>query len=446
MASIHIEDFEDVGRAYVSKNTFTIGEIIAEEAPLLDAPTSRIVTKQNVRIELAIRRQLMDAGTPLTPQQESELRLFLQVNLLASYLDLPSGARTVIQDFARPLAGSNDVARTLEQITLAVATLQEFSEFSVDQLSHFLLVMATNAYEFIVGAQAHVGLFSIGSKLAHSCSANFIQTQTLSQYRDGKLHFLALKEIPAGSLLTINYYSSDSHRALSPRSDRRAYLSRTKFFHCRCDRCNGEDDLRILRCPNCANESLFQSPSEDVWHCDYCAKEFNAKDEHLNTLLESEARLSQDVVLLTSIFDEMQTSVFGQAYEEMSTTREECLKELGSEHWTGNWLAGFLAVRAFQEAMAGGREPSVRKRARRDEARKLARGWLKWSARIANHAPHIYARYVKSFAPMLMVEKKGGKSIFETDEDKALVSTARKWLVAEFVGTSNSGVLIQATK
>ncbi|KXS19309.1 hypothetical protein M427DRAFT_473877 [Gonapodya prolifera JEL478] len=44
---------------------------------------------------------------------------------------------------------------------------------------------------------------------------------------------------------------------------RRAILLRTKFFFCRCPRCNEPDTLRLFRCPNCASERCTRLDTAD---------------------------------------------------------------------------------------------------------------------------------------------------------------------------------------
>ncbi|KAI8812884.1 hypothetical protein BJ742DRAFT_735670 [Cladochytrium replicatum] len=134
-----------------------------------------------------------------------------------------------------------DGVRRLQKVSLAVSTIQEFSEFSADHPSHFLLVMATNEHEFIEGTQ--------------------------------KLRF------PPGAFSTLR---------------KAGVLLPDKCFPLQNATAAPEKTISAFSGAQTGHKNLSSNhpPTKTIGSCDWCSLDFNAKDKRVSALLESESRLS----------------------------------------------------------------------------------------------------------------------------------------------------------
>ena len=191
-------------------------------------------------------------------------------------------------------------------------------------------------------------LFSLGSKLVHSCIPNTHYSPT-----EGLGRHMALAHIKKGDIVTTSHLGL-LHIESTPR--RRAHLYKTRLLVCSCPRCSGPDLSRQLPCPHChprdpkeptvPEDVAFERkpvhyvvctlkpkdedcpPSPDAftasWTCQICARSF--PDTKLGFDLDMERQLQDRVIALDP-------SSKGMDWDELMQWFMACLHTLGRRHW-----------------------------------------------------------------------------------------------------------------
>lgn len=351
---------------------------------------------------------------------EVELPVELTVNMLVQFAERaakPDGAEFLqqVDDFARP--GMHQHTSWLDPIaeTLAAKAKQFvpelFASLTDKQISDILMVMATNAHAFESEKGRFVGLYPLGSKLAHSCAPNALQT-----FEGTKLVHYVLQDIAPGELITINYGFADDIRSVFPTPLRRNRLEVSKFFVCKCKRCVAPDTNRIMLCPKCGKAAVVKHDFEETeepreaeepksdeapktpnelgpaypYKCLDCSAVFAPSDMPLHAeqeLAESVAQLGE--LLMTPDTDR---DALYDAVEKCLSTSDA---KLGTEHWISGWSVLLL--------LSDSRDRPLKKKARATDAaymarrKELAKRWYRWSrVHIYPYFPHYYARLLCS--------------------------------------------------
>ncbi|KAI9009650.1 hypothetical protein BC832DRAFT_379888 [Gaertneriomyces semiglobifer] len=409
----------ELGRAVVALTSFDIGEIVMRDYPILSAGAQ--LKKDSSKLLVDIAKALDQAASVF---EGACIPVQLQANIIHEYMQLDEEKRRLIQtEFAVPsLFDGHDIVTVIECLAqTAHDEVSQLSErFTTEELRHLLLVMATNAHEFLMDQELLVGLYLKGSKLAHSCSP-----KTVYVSEGATLIHCALQPIQPGDLITTNYALSDNIRACWPTPLRREKLLTTKFFECKCERCVGPDDCRIMKCPGCKESAAVYHPTRDEprWICTNCEGQF----EDSTMPLRLESQLEQSVIDATAAFDDIQgvsSQSVQQTFVKLGIIYKTGTQVLGTEHWSMNWVKAFLcASRAKQDA---------------EHAGIMALEFLQWSDRhIRGNLPHIHARYLASFGPYCV--RAGLRSEFES-----LYAAATPWIQARIVGSLDTVHRLQA--
>ncbi|KAI9029304.1 hypothetical protein DFJ74DRAFT_703120 [Hyaloraphidium curvatum] len=361
-----------LGRAMFATRPFAVGQLIFREAPLLVVPRFRDGSL-DVPPKLA---KIVSAVAAMNSDVDLPVELTVNILVLVARRSAEPDAQaflTTLDDFARP--GKNQAPESwLNPITDLVASKcksfvpEMFAALSERQISDCLLSCATNAHSFETDEGPYVGLYSMGSKLAHSCVPNTLQVFEANDI----LHY-ALRSISPGDMIAINYGFAEDIRSVFPTPLRRARLSVSKFFHCECLRCTAPDTNRMFRCPKCDEAAVAQ------W--DFAEEEESAEQEaaidstsgHPYRCEKCAAVFAPEAMPLAEEQEE-------QLYHAIDATCKTAHAKLGGEHWVS--VKG--RARATDAAY----------KARRKE---LARQWFGWAARhVSPYFPHYFARMLCS--------------------------------------------------
>ena len=128
-----------------------------------------------------------------------------------------------------------------------------------------LLIRDTNAHSFLGGKEEYTehchienqspklsALFDLGSKAAHSCDPN-VEYSSKQFYG---LEYRAIRPIREGDYLLYSYIGD---LWTSSQVERQNALLMSKFFLCKCTRCEGKDDSRAVTCTRCKTRPAFPS-------------------------------------------------------------------------------------------------------------------------------------------------------------------------------------------
>eukprot|EP00656_Telonema_subtile_P049952 TRINITY_DN6339_c0_g1_i2.p1 TRINITY_DN6339_c0_g1~~TRINITY_DN6339_c0_g1_i2.p1 ORF type:complete len:190 (+),score=41.55 TRINITY_DN6339_c0_g1_i2:95-664(+) len=123
--------------------------------------------------------------------------------------------------------------------------LTTYSDFEERHLTHLLLTVDYCATDDQI--------FNLHTRIQHSCNPNVLYRIT----DEGIFHF-ACRQIKRGEELTVHYAQPvmfDFSFSMGPTVMRRARLTQTRQFMCKCEKCSQTIDLtRPLPCPDCGNK------------------------------------------------------------------------------------------------------------------------------------------------------------------------------------------------
>ncbi|TPX63896.1 hypothetical protein SpCBS45565_g06253 [Spizellomyces sp. 'palustris'] len=148
----------NLGRAAVATKSFNVGDVVMVDLPVLavaDSPLSNPLSWRIRDVLQIVADENPDAVVPVD----------LQANILAEYSHLSQDKRnTISTNFAAaPIDVGHGVVEILGSLaSSAQQNVAELGYFSIKELHHFLLVMATNAHEFIENGQLYIGLYDQG--------------------------------------------------------------------------------------------------------------------------------------------------------------------------------------------------------------------------------------------------------------------------------------------
>ncbi|TPX60408.1 hypothetical protein PhCBS80983_g01783 [Powellomyces hirtus] len=412
---IDIKEFPaPLGRAAVATREFAIGDLVVSESPVLVVPTflnpaatTPATASLISTLTDALRSALLDE-----PQQEqgearpstaaAEAEVDLQVNAIAAYMGLNQQERkTVMTNFASPpLDAQHPAIALLTTFASAAARVEGMPAF--EDIQKLLLVLATNAHEFVEDGAVYVGLYDRGSKLAHSCSPKTVYVG------EGRiLKHYALQPIAAGDMITTNYTVRDDIRACHPTHLRQEHLLRTKFFLCECERCIVPDTLRSIPCPTCSTPNTPTTP------CPTCPPTAYP--------ISIEQRLEISLAAATAPFDDPFATgpSITAAFKHVNVVASTSGAALGPLHWITNWCTPFRALHAASNGD-------------RTTAGNLAIAWCRWSKlNVRQHYPHIHARHLVSMGPHCVRSE-------HVEEYLTIAREALPWANPNFMGSDES--------
>lgn len=236
--SLKLEQVEGMGRVVVATRDFAVGDTVMEEDPLLTwRGDLHAYIEAYTRASKQVQDQVLDLYHP------------------------PLGDGCVfVAEFRQ------DARMVAQRISL-----------TSDSVLKLCAIMKANAHTFIgeevqykespISEKKGSALFSLASKVAHSCLPNVSYSS-----KTGKLKYWAMRPITTGDQVTFAYIND---LWSSPIRERRALLQFSKDFLCQCLRCSAPDDVRAL--PGCRGCGKLLRPyhggnvvDEPKWMCADC--------------------------------------------------------------------------------------------------------------------------------------------------------------------------------
>jgi hypothetical protein len=228
----------------------------------------------------------------------------------------------------------------------ALQYLQKSTNSSVDwgKVKKVMLVWACNSFQ---GGRIYLKI----SRANHSCDPN-----SVIQAKGDDQKMLAATDIAVGDEITISYLGSMLYTETEVRREK---LRKTKFFHCECVRCVGEDIAARIPCPLEHPRQAQQSLNEDEqYDDDQTVKYISASSE--SSALKRFEKLKISMAVVTSrvvTFLEEQESAKEKEREDNDSDDGEILEEhlslaravMGDKHWTTNLLLLLLLDRRLSQ-------------------------------------------------------------------------------------------------
>ncbi len=291
MEGLAVAPVPDLGLCLLSMRAFPSGETIFTERtslfwpqhpppPATPAPpwlTATMATRLAVLHRAAASLGLpVHAMLPLlaTPSKENDPALFVPAR---------KGTDSTDRD------GNNGDRHFGDAEAVEAAVLEADTEglgfLGCMSLSRFLLICWANAHLASYGGVEFGALFSVASRMSHSCSPNAVFECSLSMAGQndgdgdtGTAGLLAVVVVRAfmplgvGDVVSVSYIPDAS--LCLPAPDRSRELLEGKFFACRCSRCMGPDGARTLPCPRCRSVAIRTARRAEIgegpWVCKMC--------------------------------------------------------------------------------------------------------------------------------------------------------------------------------
>ena len=302
---VTIKISEAFGRTLRSTFPVPKGSVVFEEAPLLLS-----------LVDLSAEEE----GVLLEHSERTGLSLIDDVVFLKTFCSADSTTRESVMDCYAPGAMAVESSSLLKSLLEVVNICSDFAwskGYSEYDLERAVLIKACNAHGCFSHGSSAVALYTLGSKMRHSCSPNVVYT---SQREPGKGFFVANRDIRAGEELFITYI--DLYRSARMRN---LELRENYLFQCDCERCiKGLDMFRGILCgvPSCTG-SLFRNQATSMWRCQECGR--TCSDETKPISDQHEDILAQEVRAFISSFNV-------NIPASMRIMRRRLLDELGPFH------------------------------------------------------------------------------------------------------------------
>jgi hypothetical protein len=268
--NVSVESTSKFGRVVVASKDFEPGDLIFEEQPLIEWRSYEEYLLKFLTSSDSIQGQILDM---YHPPLETEIPSFSALRVLSS----------------------------------ALSRKKQLAELSENKIYKLLLTSAINAHAYFgfrpamqevpnakAGTTPSSALFFLGSKLAHSCNPNVLNSSKQGPF----MSFVCIRKISKGDILFASYILD---LFSTPRHERREMLMETKFFRCSCDRCSGVDDVRGFLCSagDCPGVALLSDSEPDScgkWVCQQCGCDY--PQDRLLPKLQLEKRLLLELASL----------------------------------------------------------------------------------------------------------------------------------------------------
>ncbi len=300
-SKVEVRGVPTFGRVLYSTASFLPGDEIFSEEPIivsLLAPSSK---------ENQILRRV---------SEQSGLSLVDDFVFLKSYCLSSSERRSQVLDCYVPGSFEVSQSKLLSSLLRVVDVCCLFDwgkSVPKAELQRVLLIKACNAHGFQAQHAGSSALFTLGSKLRHSCCPNVLYTS--QRWSDGRGSFVARANINAGDELFISYI--DVFGSCGMRAD---VLRENYLFKCDCRLCcSGTDRYRGLPCPDCSEGVIFRD--QETWKCETCGK----KNQDLAVPVIKSGR-EQQLVSEYRLLDQ------GQGGRSVTALLLEAASELGEMH------------------------------------------------------------------------------------------------------------------
>eukprot|EP01061_Rhynchopus_euleeides_P005660 TRINITY_DN14872_c0_g1_i2.p1 TRINITY_DN14872_c0_g1~~TRINITY_DN14872_c0_g1_i2.p1 ORF type:complete len:636 (+),score=265.55 TRINITY_DN14872_c0_g1_i2:177-1910(+) len=391
-----------LGRCLVAADTFHPGQHVLHEAPFLhwsnqesdyDPQVTEICLKHGLALTSGVCGVL--SVVPSLTRFQSQML----ADLSTPDVELSSPVVVAWINAAAEIAGSG-------------CSAVEYLNKDPYHVARLVLAVKTNSHRcaLLRGAEERGGLFRLGSKLAHSCMPNVVY-----QPQGGSVHFTALRLIPSDTLATFSYRGELDFLARSNLVRQRELWGHFMFW-CSCERCQGDDLCRQIKC-GCSDDGVrvwrgaysppgVDCPAQKQWRCTSCDRQF--ADEQLP--LADEARLEAVVQEL-----EDSSGVAKTKYTSLKETLLEVLDVLGPRHWTFGALCKRLCNYFRGMAKANSSIVAVQM------AIAFGAHYLRFLSRTRLYAdsPLLACHFAASLASSIPLDHKA-EPVFQTDDTKIM--------------------------
>ena len=242
-AHVEIKHTDRCGRFLVAKKDFHEGEIVLKERPLLlPHPASSLSHLERDAIS--------------SFQSNTGLETISDFLFLKAFCKAEERIRSAVLDcFTPPLTSTDSTLCAILKVVQLAKTQAWSKAYSSNTLETVILVKATNSHSF----EDDSALFSLGSKINHSCCPNLVYT---SQRESGFGCFVAIKPIRSGQEVNFSYIDTYQSTPMRRKALRARYL-----FDCQCSGCTtGFDYYRGFDCPTHPKEHMiFFNQESGVW-------------------------------------------------------------------------------------------------------------------------------------------------------------------------------------
>jgi hypothetical protein len=301
-----------MGRVVIATKDFIAGDIVLSETPA-------IVFDDQVGYN-----SLWDAYLKAPPDKQKEV-LEMQADSVAGDKEINDQITSDLRTYNEQMDPS--LARNLVEIALINA--------------HAFQPEGTGSYSEHELSESKAALFTMGSKIEHSCAPNI----SFETSPTGLLEYVTEMPIAKKQRLSISY---QSHVYEESRQHRRQNIRESKGFLCQCSRCLSLDECSPLNCSHCQQKgTLFQRGVDNSWMCQACDWKGDAAESIENQIKEQEL-LSQK---LDGIKMRLQSSGFNSTMiMECCIIQNVIASKLSPLHWLYPKVYHSLRVVATSQA------------------------------------------------------------------------------------------------
>jgi hypothetical protein len=256
---LKITNIEGIGRTLQATRSFSVGDIVLEEKPLLVYPSD------DLQQMLILYSQLADGDK----------------ETLLDFQSYTGCERARFSEFRRELDHLNQLLATESyQRVLKSIKLSESIAFRLMSISHInshsftgVQLPLKESFSPSGDSRDYSAFFAYGSKAAHSCAPNCNYS---SKNINGSLVYYAIRPIKEGDIISFSYLDLFGN----PTYRRRKALAATKDFFCACPKCSGPDLMNgypcsaVAKAQRCTGSTFCckkSELSESQWTCNLCS-------------------------------------------------------------------------------------------------------------------------------------------------------------------------------
>lgn len=288
-----------LGRVAVSKEAFNSGDVVLAEVPAI------VFDDQNY---IRLFTEYLDASS----------------DVQASIFDMHHNVDTIKGLQNQFLVSQLQIFQHEKKALLTLEIAEKLlSIVNHNAHEYNLLSGKVKVYAYGVPPKSEAALYTLGSKIEHSCVPNV----TMKTTDLGLLQYQALIPIEEEVRIGFSYMSSVYNE---PRMARREFLQTNKGFQCECKRCIGFDECNPFKCHNCQEESMFEAGSKSGIYCCILCDHEDRKSELIEKQIE---KVNLFRAQLDALLSRLQSGDLDVAYDCLqlqSEIADHCASPL---HW-----------------------------------------------------------------------------------------------------------------
>ena len=263
------------------------------------------------------------------------------MDYMEQFLQCPEEVQIGILDCFHQSLEESTMGKSLVEPAKLLFLLGVLDDFTL--IHKLLSIYATNAHQYKENSSSDdaddtdtdtSALPIFGSKLPHSCTGGNVGYA--SHAPDGCVEYMVIKPIENGDIVSFTYLTDLFE---TPTPERRQILFDTKHFMCQCERCNGPDYCRFIKCPMCCSEFIacrYNKPEENLddplWMCPSCGPDLDN-----DTMLVLERQMAQTLKIIERSVQKLNNSNFNKIPEfsvaDLGELLEECCDTLSPVHY-----------------------------------------------------------------------------------------------------------------